>query len=303
MRQFWSFFWRGLAMGSADIVPGVSGGTIALLTGIYHRLITAITRFDREALQLLWRGEWRGLYRHIDALFLLPLLLGIATAILLLAQMMRQALQQWPLPLWSFFFSLVAASCGYLLATFSREQVGSLVLWGGVGALVMLALTFMSGASWPATPWGFFFAGMLAIVAMILPGISGSFILLLIGLYASVIEALAAFDWQTIAVFGLGAAIGLLGFSRLLRRLLDQYPAPLLALLTGAIMGSLPMLWPWRIAAPSGDVPLSPTQYAQLVGDAQLAACGLAMIFGLFVAVFLGQARASMSSEPSSCGG
>jgi putative membrane protein len=303
MRRIWSFFWRGLAMGSADVVPGVSGGTIALLTGIYNRLIAAITRFDRRAIQMLWRGQWRELYRHLDASFLLPLLLGIATAVLLLAQLIRAALIHWPLPLWSFFFSLVAVSCGYLSATFTREQVGRVLLWGGSGVLIMVALTITSVPSWPATPWGFFFAGMLAIVAMILPGISGSFMLVLIGLYADVIEALAAFDWQIVAVFGLGAAVGLLGFSRLLSRLLDQYPVPLLALLTGAIAGSLPALWPWRISAPKSLVPVSPSEYAQLVGDPQLAACGIAAACGLLVAILLGQARATMSSEPSSCGG
>lgn len=238
-------FSRGLAMGAADIVPGVSGGTIALITGIYPRLLAALHQFDLQLLGLLRRAEVKAAWRHVDGLFLLCLVGGIATSLVTLAQVISWLLETHPQPLWSFFFGLILASALLLMREVERWSASTVVaLLGGIAFALWVAISpsveFVAG--YP----GIFLAGFIAICAMILPGISGSFILLLLGMYSSVLVALKGFDIAFLMVFAVGAGLGLLSFSRLLYWLFQRFYSFTLAMLTGFLLGSLAIVWPWK---------------------------------------------------------
>ncbi|WP_435979208.1 DUF368 domain-containing protein [Psychrobacter sp. DM4] len=253
-KQLLGVYVKGIAMGAADIVPGVSGGTIALISGIYERLINAISRIGPS----LWgvfcqRGGIKGLvdiWREVDATFLVCLLLGIITSFITLAGMIKHLLDNQPLFIWSFFFGLVAATVVILLTEIKRWTVGraSLFVIGLVVAVGVSSLPLLHSA--PSLPY-LFFAGAIAICAMILPGISGSFILLLLGAYDAVLEAVSTMNLTVILTVVAGMATGLLLFTRVLKWLLSRYYQATLALLTGFIAGSLVKVWPWKISIAS----------------------------------------------------
>ena len=291
MPQWLGIYGRGIAMGAADIVPGVSGGTIALITGIYDRLLTALASADGRLLRCLVARQWREAWAHIDGAFLLALLAGIGTAVVVFANAIVWFMQHYPEWLWSFFFGLVAASSVYLAhQELDRPRwVEGLALVGGCVGAVMIALA-PAGAFLPGL-LGFFLAGSIAICAMILPGISGSFILLLLGMYQPVIRALTELRLDEILAFLLGCGLGLLIFSRVLHGLLDRHRYPVMALLTGFLAGSLVALWPWQHTVstvldrhgelrPVQQIPISPWQYAAEGGDPQIFGCLLAAIIG-----------------------
>jgi len=274
-------FLRGMLMGAADIVPGVSGGTMAFITGIYGRLLSALTAFDLETGRRLLRRHWAQVWVRVDGPFLLALAGGIALSIFTLARVISRLLETQPLALWSLFFGLILASALVLLrhvTPWSGPPVVGLVVGAACAAFVGLspALPF------PGGPLSFFLAGFVAICAMILPGISGSFILVLLGMYPRVLEAIRSLDIPALLIFAGGAACGLLVFSRLLRFLLERYHAPTLGTLTGFLVGSLPVVWPWKLnaleAVPAR--PVSPAHYAQVVGDSSLITCVLLMGVG-----------------------
>ena len=177
---------RGIAMGAADIVPGVSGGTIALMTGIYERLIRAIVAVDRDCLGLLFSGRLRAVWHRVDGVFLVPLLLGILTAIFVLGSTIHWLLDAYPQPLWAFFSGLILASGILLLRDEVLLNQVDRVLWFGLGVTVAVVITFMPPLALLSGLSGLFIAGAIAICAMILPGISGSFMLVLMGMYAPV---------------------------------------------------------------------------------------------------------------------
>ena len=238
-----SIFARGVAMGAADIVPGVSGGTIALITGIYPTLLNALTSFDLTALRLVLRGDFAAAWRHVNGAFLLALVLGIGTSLVSLARLISWALHNYPEPLWGFFFGLILASALLLLTQLGRLRWPQfLALALGIGIALTIAL--MPGTGFVEGKAGVFLAGFIAICAMILPGISGSFILVLLGMYSSVLAALKGFDIVFLLIFALGAVSGLLCFSRFLQWLLTHYYRVTIALLTGFLFGSLAIVWP-----------------------------------------------------------
>ncbi len=243
---------RGLAMGAADIVPGVSGGTIALIAGIYERLINALSSVGPN----LWRifrqeGGIKGLiavWRQVDATFLLFLLMGIATSLATLAGVIKHLLDNQPLMIWSFFFGLVIATVFLLLSEIKRWNIGRALLFllGVASAVIISSLPLMNTT--PSLPY-LFVAGAIAICAMILPGISGSFILLLMGAYDTVLEAVHTLNFAIIFTLVAGMATGLLLFTRMLKWLLSRYYQATLALLIGFIAGSLVKVWPWKTDA------------------------------------------------------
>jgi len=238
-------FLRGLLMGAADIVPGVSGGTMAFITGIYDTLLGSIRSFDLEFLSKLFRLEIASAWQHVNGTFLLALLLGIATSIFSLAQLVSWLLEAHPVPLWAFFFGLILASALVLLwevRQWSAAVVLSLLTGVGIASLI----SFSPAIRLDFGLIGVFLAGFVAICAMILPGISGSFVLVLLGMYGPVLDAIKAFDLVFILVFVLGCGSGLLCFSRLLHWLLHHYHQATMALLTGFLFGSLPVVWPWK---------------------------------------------------------
>lgn len=240
-------FGKGIAMGAADVVPGVSGGTIAFITGIYDELLGSLKKCGPSALLVLSKEGPKALWQHINGTFLLTLFAGVLTSIFSLAQLITWLLQAYPIQIWSFFFGLVLVSAWHMGQQIYREWSMPSIITLLVGTV--LAWLISAGVPLAAHDIGlltFFFAGALAICAMILPGISGSFILLLLGFYGPVIEAVKSFNLPVLAIFAAGCVIGLLSFSHLLSWLLEKARVPTMAFLIGLMLGSLSKLWPWK---------------------------------------------------------
>jgi putative membrane protein len=244
MKNIWTYV-KGLAMGAADVVPGVSGGTIAFITGIYDTLLQSINSFNIAGLKILIKEGVLPFWKHINGTFLFFLLGGIATSILSLAKLFTYLMENHPVGLWSFFFGLIAASIVYMHGQIKVRSV-SIFVFFGIGMAISFYITIASPAQGPDALWYLFICGAIAICAMILPGISGSFILLLMGAYHTVLTALTSFDISKILAFMLGAIIGLLSFSRIVKFMLNRYRANTLAILTGFLAGSLNKVWPWK---------------------------------------------------------
>jgi putative membrane protein len=236
---------KGLAMGAADIVPGVSGGTIAFITGIYEELINSINAVNLEGFRKLFKDGVVAFWKHINGNFLVALLLGIGISILSLASLMTYLLEYHPILIWSFFFGLIIASIwlvGRDIKNWNFSVVISLLVGIGIAYYIssMQTVTHVDGY------WYIFLSGMIAICAMILPGISGSFILVLMGSYYQVLGALRERDLVLILIFISGCVIGILSFARLLKFLFTSYKTWTIALLTGFMIGALYKVWPWK---------------------------------------------------------
>ena len=236
---------KGCAMGMADVVPGVSGGTIAFISGIYEELLDSIRKVDATALKLLLKGRFADFWRHINGRFLLPVLAGIAVAIFSLARLMTYLLENHPFAIWSFFFGLIVASV-ILVARQVGRWNGQTVLSFAVGAAAAWWITVATPAETPETWWFILLSGAIAICAMILPGISGAFVLLLLGKYKFIMQAVADLNIPVMAIFVVGAAAGIIAFSHLLSWLLKHRHDLTVALLMGFMVGSLNKVWPWK---------------------------------------------------------
>jgi putative membrane protein len=283
-------------MGGADIIPGVSGGTVALILGIYERLVTAISRFDLRFIRHLGRREWGAGAAHVDLRFLAALGLGIGTGVVGLASLMNHLLSEHPEPTLAVFFGLILASSFVLARSLERWKAASVLLGlaGGGFAFWLVVQPFMAGTDSYAY---LFLCGTVAICAMILPGISGTFILLILGEYdyvTGVIRGLKSGEVTpenvlSLAVFGVGCAVGLLAFSKFLRWLLARYHRQTMALLCGFMIGSLRRIWPFKAESP-GAAEAADLKHQQLTNvwpeafDAQVTlALGLAVAAVLFV--------------------
>lgn len=237
---------KGVAMGSANVIPGVSGGTIALITGIFERLINAIKSFDLKALRLLIKGNFKEFARYTDLTFLFSLFLGIGIAIISLARIFDFIFKNYPIYIWSFFFGLVLASVYFVGKTVEKWHFGSITSFA-IGTSIAVFISVTTPGSENDASWYLFICGIVAICSMILPGLSGSFVLLLMGNYQLVmIQAINKFSLEIIVPVVLGAGIGLIAFSHFLSWLLKKFPHSTIALLTGFILGSLGILWPWK---------------------------------------------------------
>lgn len=239
---------RGALMGAANVIPGVSGGTMALLTGIFERLINAIKRFDLSAFRLLFKFRIRELWQHVDATFLLAVGVGAVGSILTLARTLEYLFEVYPLYVWSFFFGLILASV-YFVGKKIGTWSASVILLFVIGAAVAGILAFMEPAEENASIPYLLLCGAVAMCSMILPGLSGSYVLLLMGNYKLVmIKAVADLDLTILLPVGIGAVAGLALFSRILAWIFQRLHDQTLALLTGFIFGSLSILWPWKEA-------------------------------------------------------
>lgn len=236
---------KGLAMGAADVVPGVSGGTIAFITGIYEELIESINRVNLEALKVLKNEGLSAAWKHINGNFFVALFLGIGTSIVSLAKGISWLLKNEEILLWSFFFGLVFASI-FFVGKQVKKWSGVTVLAFVIGAVIAYAVTILPASGSNDALWYIFLSGAIAICAMILPGISGSFILVLLGSYGIVLNAVHERSLTIIAAFGAGAVVGLLSFSRLLKWMFAKYHNFTVALLSGFLLGSLNKIWPWK---------------------------------------------------------
>jgi len=236
---------KGMGMGAADVVPGVSGGTIAFITGIYEELIESIKSVNLNSIKLLMQFKLKDFWKAVNGNFLLTLVTGIAISFFSLAKLIKNLLEQQPILIWSFFFGLIVASALVIAKKITEWKLRSIIaILVGIGIAYMV--TVVTPAETTNAYWFLFLSGALAICALILPGISGAFILLLLGKYEFVLNALSSFKLDVIAVFGVGAAAGLLSFSNLLSWLLKKYHNMTIALLSGFMIGSLNKVWPWK---------------------------------------------------------
>lgn len=246
LRDAFLIYIKGMAMGGADVVPGVSGGTIALITGIYQTLLESIRAVDLEAIRLLGAFRFNDFWAKINGSFLLPLVLGIATSLLTLARLIKYLMHDHPIPLWSFFFGLILVSAFWVMKEIRQWHWG-IVVSLVVGTVIAWAITLATPAETPEAWWFLLISGAIAICAMILPGISGAFILLILGKYEFILEAVNQRDLATIAIFAAGCLIGLLSFSRAIAWLLRHYHDLTIGLLAGFMLGSLNKVWPWKL--------------------------------------------------------
>ncbi len=248
MKEYLNYLLKGIAVGVANIIPGVSGGTIALITGIFERLINAIKAFDLKAAKLFFTGKWKAFAEKTDFYFLLTLFVGIALAIVTLARVFDFLFRNYPVYIWSYFFGLVLASVYFVAKTIERWNFVVIFFFVfGTGFAIFVSL--INPAAENSHFWYLFLCGIVAICSMILPGLSGSFVMILMGNYQLVaIQAINDRDLGILLPVALGAIIGLIAFSHVLSWVFKHYKDQTIATLSGFILGSLNVLWPWKTA-------------------------------------------------------
>ncbi len=297
LKEYILLFSKGVAMGAADVVPGVSGGTIAFITGIYEELLDSIRSVNGEAVSLLLKFRLADLWKHINGSFLVVLMSGILFSIAILARAVLFLLTNYPELLWSFFFGLIIASAVVVGKKITRWNWG-VILSGMVGIAIAYFITVATPTQTPEAYWFIFLSGAIAICAMILPGISGSFLLVLLAKYEFILNAVKDLKVDIIAVFGVGCITGILTFSHVLNWMLKNYHNVTVALLTGFMVGSLNKVWPWKQTLETytdrhGEVkPLVqanvlPGAYEALVGHESYLEYGIALALFGFVLVYL----------------
>ena len=289
-----SVFLKGIAMGAADVVPGVSGGTIAFITGIYDTLLESIRRINPN-LFIIWKKEGlKAAFQYVNGGFLFALLSGILISIMSLARVITWLLETHPIPLWSFFFGLILISILHMLKQVEHWQWHRVVMVI-FGAVFAYGITVLHPIDMEPTTFNIFLAGSIAICAMILPGISGSFILLLLGMYGPILAAAKSVNFSILGVFAIGCIIGLLLFSHFLSWVLKHYRDLTITFLTGLMIGTLSKIWPWketlswRMNSSGEQVPLvqqnlSPFQFESVTGHASLL---LYAVIAMCVAILL----------------
>lgn len=236
---------RGIAMGAADVVPGVSGGTIAFISGIYQELIDSISKINLGALKILKEEGIKSAWQYVNGNFFLALFTGIGISILSLSKGIKYLLENQPIGMWSFFFGLMVASILFLwkdIKQWNFATISALIS----SVFVAYYITIIPPLAGNDSLFSLFLAGALAICAMILPGVSGAFILVLLGAYHTILGAIDSFDIKIISVVGLGAVAGILSFSKILKYLFEHYKNITMAGLTGFVIGSLNKVWPWK---------------------------------------------------------
>lgn len=291
--RYWIMLYlKGMVMGAAEVVPGVSGGTIAFITGIYERLLYAISAFTPALAKVFREQGWRGLWIRVDGTFLLVLLVGMATSVFTLARLISFALTNYAIFVWSFFFGLIAASV-YLVAMEVKEWRLEPILTMIVGAIAGFMMTQIVPLELDPGPLYMFLGGAVAVCAWILPGLSGSFVLLLLGLYATVIDAINSLNLLLLGSLALGCVLGLICFSHILTWMFQRYRDETLGLLVGFMIGALVKVWPWKytlsyqIGHAGEQITLvqeavMPYAFQELTGgDPQIAMAVAMSIFGL----------------------
>jgi putative membrane protein len=303
-----SLFFKGLAMGIADVIPGVSGGTIALITGVYEELIVTLDQLGFQSLLILQKEGFTSFWKSINGNFLFILTLGIGISIILFSGVIHFFLQEYPIQLWSFFFGLISCSILILLKDNKPKDVKS-TLFLIIGLITAFSITQITTNGGEISLGYLFFCSMIAIIAMILPGISGSFIYILMGAYEVVIHTsknsitvLLNFEWESFSlvysrllVIGLGIVVGLKLFSKLLKWLFHNQKETTMMVLIGFMMGALPKIWPWQkaiafeVISENKTVTLKTETIApwNFQGEPQLLAALVLMIFGFLFLYFL----------------
>jgi putative membrane protein len=298
LKKYGLNYLKGMAMGAADIVPGVSGGSIALIAGIYQELLDSINSFNLDNLRLLKSFQIKEFYLRLNGNFLLSLVLGIMTSIFALSRVITYLMDEHPIPLWSFFTGLILVSAFLILKEIKQWNLVVIVSIA-IGTAFAWWVTNLPPTTTPNDHWFTFVAGAIAICAMILPGISGSFVLLILGQYERILQAVMDKDFFTLALFASGCLVGILSFSRVVAFLLRRFHAATIGLLSGFMLGSVNELWPWkqvtswRTSSSGKEVPfltenILPGEYLTQVGlDPQLGWAIGAFFFGIGLVLFI----------------
>ena len=288
---------KGFLMGSANVIPGVSGGTIAFLTGIYVELIESIKSINGKTLGLLFKGKFAEFWRNINGNFLLAVAIGVVASIFSLAKLMTYLLETYPIQTWAFFFGLVLVSTVYMIRQLDNLKLKhwhSMVVGIACGVALCLVSPSETGNSLPFI----FICGAIAMCTMILPGISGSFVLVLLGKYAFMLEAVNKLDIVVLLVFTVGAIVGILAFSHALSWLLKKAYNGTMMFLSGLMLGSLVKVWPWKTMLESGvDRPILPAQYA---GEPHVAGAIIWAIVGALLIVAIEATAAAVKKKSTS---
>ncbi len=295
----WLILLKGSLMGAVELIPGVSAGTIALITGVLPRLIAALKNFNLTAIVLLRKEGVTAAWRYIDGNFLCLLLLGMVVGLLLLIRAIHFALEQYAIFMWSFFFGLIFASAFWIALQIKQWKRWDVPVLFILGVGFAFYITVASPLYIPLNGVNVFFVAMLAISAMMMPGLSGSFTLMLLGLYQPILAALKAFDLSIILPFLAGAGIGIVAFSHVLSFLFHRFPTQIYACLTGVMLGSLNRIWPWqevtKIRVGDSDEAVvmlsrsvSPAYYEQMSGESAHLVYALAlMVLGALLVVVM----------------
>ncbi len=291
-------YFKGIGMGAADVVPGVSGGTIAFITNIYEELIHSIKIITSALHSKLLKGDIKGFWNEINFSFLIPLLAGIGTSIAILSRLVLYLLNTYPIAIWSFFFGLIIASAIVVYRKVKSHNTG-VIIAALIGALIAFFITVISPAQTTEAWWFILISGFIAICAMILPGISGSFILLLMGKYEFILNAVRELNIFIIVLFASGCVLGLAAFSNLLDWMLKKYHDITIAILAGFMIGSLNKVWPWKntleyftdshgVQKPLVEENLLPGSFQLITGtDPQLFTAVLLSIIGFAIVILI----------------
>jgi len=296
-KDYLLLFLKGIGMGAADIVPGVSGGTIAFITGIYEELINSIKNINLKAIKLLFSFKLVEFWKTVNGTFLLSVVLGMAISAFSLAKVLEYLLNHYPVLVWSFFFGLIIASTVYVAKTIKRWNATT-ILAGIAGTLIAYCITIISPTEANPTYWFIFLSGAIAICAMILPGISGSFILVLLGMYKFILEAIGNLQFSILFIFFAGDVVGIISFSNVLSWLLKKYHNQTIALLTGFMVGSLNKVWPWKqvvetVIGRHGEIKpiveknVLPATYEQITGNPAFLFWAITLIVVGFALIFV----------------
>lgn len=268
---------KGFFMGAANVVPGVSGGTIALLTGIYSRIINAIDALMRISnWKLLLKGDLKAFWKAVEGRFLLALGIGVVASVFTLAKLMEYVLANHPVQTWAFFFGLILASVYYMLRDIKNlKWLDAVQVFAGL--VLGLVVCTLTPTKTPDTMWFVFICGAIAVCTMILPGISGSFILVILGKYDYIMRAIGSLDFPTLIVFALGCVVGILAFAKFLHWLLARYERSTMLVLIGFVLGSLVKVWPWHdlSAIPDGQLHIASALIWCFIGLALIVAVEL----------------------------
>jgi len=295
-------------MGAVDVIPGISGGTVAFITGIHQDLIHSIRAIDREAFMLLVKFRFAEFWNKINGNFLITVFAGIFTSVFFLAKPMAYLLRHHSIPLWSFLFGLILIAAPLALRKITRWSLGT-VLSFFVGIVIMYTLTRLNALQLPAALWMIFVAGVLCSCGMLLPGVSGAFLLVFINRYQAVINAVSGSNGMVLITFLIGGIAGVLGFSRIFSWVLDNYRNAAVALMAGLMLGSLNKVWPWRqvqqyVTNGSGEqVPVAeksvlPWDYLALTGkDPHVFQAILMMALGVFIVVLIERITARLKTN------
>ena len=293
LKDYLIISFKGLAMGAADAIPGVSGGTIAFISGIYEELVSTISNVNLSLFKTLLTKGLKAFWRQANGNFVLSLLSGIIISYISFMKLAKFLLESYPVLIWSFFFGLIISSIYFIGKQITKWDSPTIIAFI-TGTAMALYITMLPALLSNNSTYFLFFAGAIAICAMILPGISGSFILIILGAYKTLSDAIDDIDIKKIAIFVAGAAIGLLSFSHALKWLFKHYRNITLALLTGFILGSLNKVWPWKktltwhtdskgIKSPLLQESISPFSFQ---GDNKLMLAIILMIIG-FLTIFI----------------